>query len=48
LEEFQARFEHFQELKPCLAFLVNPFNVNVVGGGVTDGEARGRAAPLAS
>ena len=29
MEEFQARFEHFQELKPCFAFLVNPFNVNV-------------------
>jgi len=29
LEEFQARFDHFQELKPCFAFLVNPFNVNV-------------------
>jgi len=30
LEEFQARFEHFQELKPCFAFFVNPFSVNVV------------------
>jgi len=29
LEEFQARFDHFQELIPCFAFLVNPFNVNV-------------------
>jgi len=27
--EFQARYDHFQELKPCFAFLVNPFNVNV-------------------
>jgi len=26
---FQVRFDHFQELKPCFAFLVNPFNVNV-------------------
>jgi len=34
LEEFQARFEHFQELKPCFAFLVNPFNaINVFGDG---------------
>jgi len=24
---------HFQELKPCFAFLVNPFSVNVVGDG---------------
>ena len=23
-------FDHFQELKPCFAFLVNPFIVNVV------------------
>jgi len=29
LEEFQARCDHFQELKQCYAFLVNPFNVNV-------------------
>jgi len=29
LEEFQARCDHFQELKPCSAFLVDPFNVNV-------------------
>jgi len=29
LEKFQARCDHFQELKPCYAFLVNPFNVNV-------------------
>jgi len=36
LEEFQGRFEHFQELKPRFAFLVNPFNVNVVGSDVTD------------
>jgi len=48
LEEFQDRFEHFQELKPCFTFLVNPFDVNIVGSGVTDGGARGRAAPLAS
>jgi len=32
-EEFQARFEHFQELKPCFAFLVNLFSVNVFGDG---------------
>jgi len=29
LEEFQARFDLFQELKPCFSFLVNLFNVNV-------------------
>jgi len=29
LEKFQAIFDHFQELKPCFAFLVNPFSVNV-------------------
>jgi len=28
-EKFQARFDHFQESKPCFAFLANPFNVNV-------------------
>jgi len=33
LEEFQARFEHFQKFKPCFSFLVNPFNVNVFGDG---------------
>jgi len=33
VEEFQARFEHFQELNACFAFLVNSFNVNVVGDG---------------
>jgi len=33
LEEFQARFDQFQEFKPCFAFLVNPFNVKVVGDG---------------
>ena len=33
LEDFQARFEDLQELKPCFAFLENPFIVNVV----TDG-----------
>ena len=31
--EFQARFDHFQELKPCFAFFVNPFIVNVVSDG---------------
>jgi len=36
LEEFQARFDHFQELKPCFAFLVNQFDVNVVGSDITD------------
>jgi len=30
LEELQARFYHFQELKSCFAFLINPFIVNVV------------------
>ena len=33
LEDFQARFEDLQELKPCFAFLINPFNVNVVSDG---------------
>jgi len=28
LEKFQARFDHFQELKPCFAFLANPFYIN--------------------
>jgi len=33
-------------LKPCFAFLVNPFNVNVVGSGVTDGEeGKGASCP---
>jgi len=29
LEKFQVRFGHFQESKPCIAFIANPFNVNV-------------------
>jgi len=29
--EFPTRYDYFQEVKPCLAFFVNPFNVNVVG-----------------
>jgi len=29
LEKFRARFDHFQESKPCFAFLANPFNVNI-------------------
>ena len=33
LEELQARFDHFQELKPCIAFIVNPFIINVVSDG---------------
>jgi len=33
LEEFQAKIDHFQVLKPCFAFLVNPFSINVVGDG---------------
>jgi len=33
LEELQARFYCFEELKPCFAFLVNPFIVNVVSDG---------------
>ena len=33
LEDFQARFEDLQELKPCFAFLENPFIVNVVAEG---------------
>ena len=28
--ELQARFDRFEDLKPCFAFLVNPFIVNVV------------------
>jgi len=32
-KEFQARFDHLQELKWCFAFLVNPCNVNVAGDG---------------
>jgi len=28
---FPARFDSLQELKPCSAFLVNQFNVDVVG-----------------
>ena len=30
LEKFQARFDCFQEWRPCFAFLVNPFNVNAL------------------
>ena len=30
LEDFQARFQDLQKLRPCFAFLVNPFNINVV------------------
>jgi len=48
LEEFQARFEHIKQLKPRFTFLVNPFNANVVGSGVTDGGAREQAVSLAS
>jgi len=32
MEEFQARFNHFQELKPCFVFFVNPFNVCIGDG----------------
>jgi len=45
LEEFQVNFEHFQELKPCFAFLVNLFNVKVVHSGVTDGGQGGKPPP---
>jgi len=31
LDEFQVRFDDLYEYKPCFAFLVNPFNINVVG-----------------
>ena len=30
---FLNRFDHLQELKPGFSFLVNPFNVSVVGDG---------------
>ena len=33
VEEFQACFDHFQELKPCFAFFANLFIVNVVSDG---------------
>jgi len=33
LQEFQARFDHLQELQICFAFFVNSSNVNVVGDG---------------
>ena len=33
LEEFQARFDDFQELKPCFTFLVNPFDIDVINDG---------------
>jgi len=45
LGEFQARFEHFQVLKPCFVFLLNLFNVSVVGSGVTDGGQGGEPPP---
>ena len=30
LEEFHARFDDLQELKPCFTFLVNPFDIDVI------------------
>ena len=33
LEEFQARFDDLQELKPCFTFLVNPFDIDVINDG---------------
>ena len=33
LEEFQAKFEDLQKLKPCFTFLVNPFDINVINNG---------------
>ena len=33
LEEFQARFDDLQELKPCFTFLANSFDVDVVNDG---------------
>ena len=30
LQEFQARFDDLQELKPCFMFLVNPFDIDVI------------------
>ena len=33
LEEFQARFDDLQELKPSFTFLVNPFDIDVINKG---------------
>jgi len=33
LEKFQATVDHFEELKPCFASLVNPFNVKCISDG---------------
>ena len=33
LEEFQARFDDLEELKPCSMFLVNPFDTDVINDG---------------
>ena len=30
LEEFQAKFDDFQELKPCSTFVVIPFDIDVI------------------
>ena len=30
LEEFQAKFDDLQGLKPCFTFLVNPFDIDVI------------------
>ena len=29
-QEFQARFDNLQKLKPCFTFLVNPFNIHAI------------------
>ena len=33
LEEFQARFDDLEELKPCFTFLVNLFDIDVINDG---------------
>ena len=33
LEEFQARFDDLQELKPCFTFLVNRFDIDIINDG---------------
>ena len=33
LEEFLARFDDLQELKPCFTFFINPFHVDVINDG---------------
>ena len=38
LEDFQARFEDLEKLKPCFAFLINPLDVDVVSDGCPVGQ----------